>query len=365
MDFSAKRTVQPAEHLQLGAWAQGEEASGLRLNPPDTLSLLANMNEELSMLLSHFGRRQGADRNEREQRLGFTRQIDEILQVDAPERIGKLHDAATGDSRMSAQSLLVFARQLFSDPSDLALALGELLRHWRLPEASRKRLEKARELLLEQDGEQPVRAGINAAQKCRLFGKKLGLSSQDLREAYRAFVSGQYSEVAQYAYLLEAFGFEQRHHAIDFLQETLALDISATDPSCSLEEFGTLLDRLLTLRLLRSTDRTFFASVAPQQGAPWDVAQSEQLLQLLLDSVQSAERIRQQVNELLERLLRFSRREVIARFVQQLIKGFSEIPEQVYADPTVREQLLMQLVELSGEVSGFEPGSLEALHGGY
>jgi len=367
MDFRANHAAHATEHLEhhkLGTWAQGEEASGLRLDPSDTLSVLDDMKEELSMMLSHFGRRQG-ERTEREQRLPFGRYIESILESEAPQRIGRLHEAAAGDARMSAQSLLSFARQLFGDPSDLALALTELLRHWRLPEAARKRLEKARDLLLEQEGEQRVKAGINAAPKSRQYGKHLGMTPQGLREAYRAFVTGDYSEVAQYVYVLEAFGFEQRHRAIDFLQETLALDISAADPSCSHEEFGLLLDRLLALRLIRSADITFLDSVAPRDGVQWDMAQNQKLLQLMLQSVQNAEAIRQRVGDLMDELLRFTRRAVIARFIQQLIHGFREIPEELYADPLIREELLENLLELSDEVCGYEPGTMEGLHGGY
>ncbi|WP_338524079.1 type III secretion system gatekeeper subunit SctW [Pseudomonas batumici] len=367
MEVDAHRfqAINPASVDPLGNAGINEELDLLmKLATPDHLSLMHDMKEELSMLMSKFGGKRVTENREQDARRALSKVLQGILEPAAVERIGKLHEAAN-DPYQTTQGFLSLARGLFGDPSDLALALAELLRHWRLSDATRKRIEKARERLLAEEGEQRIHAGINAASKSRHFGKQLGLTPQSLREAYRAFVTGDYCEVAQYEYLLEAFGFDERYRAIDFLQEALALDISATDPSCSQEEFGLLLDRLFALRLIRSADLTFLRCMARYEGPAWEPAQNQQLLNFMLKVLQNPEAIRAGVAELFERLLRFSRRAVLARFIQQLIRGFTEIPEQVHTDSLSRDTVLNGLLALADEIRGDEDDVLEVLHAGF
>nr|WP_250855085.1 type III secretion system gatekeeper subunit SctW [Escherichia coli] len=85
---------------------------------------------------------------------------------------------------VSAEKLLSYIREFFSDDSDLVLVLRELLKRHAADPVVGKRLSSVLQEAQAQAEPRQLKAGINCALKARLFGKALMLRPGLLRATY-------------------------------------------------------------------------------------------------------------------------------------------------------------------------------------
>ncbi len=228
-----------------------ESANGLvRFN-----SVVRDMLDDMAALLPTFQRRQQA-RGQITEDLG-PRQDVPILLPGAIAKVELLRDLMQGARGATPERWLSMAFEIFPDPSDLAMALAELRRSDGLTPEDLEKIDLAYQALIDTEGKQKILAGVNASASALAFGDRLSLSPADLRQAYRILVMTQLREHVMYRYLIESFGFANRHDVVDYLEVAMACDLRAVNPSCSNEEFSQLWHILYQIRLLRAADLIF------------------------------------------------------------------------------------------------------------
>eukprot|EP01042_Synura_sphagnicola_P018251 gene18251-23075_t len=102
-----------------------------------------------------------------------------------------------------------------------------------------------------------LKGGVNCALKARLFSKPLEVKAALLRQTYRRFLESDGSAIDEYEAWIASYGYKLRHLVLDFVEESLGIDIRSENPSCDHLEFSYLLAHMRRLHLLRSADRDF------------------------------------------------------------------------------------------------------------
>jgi type III secretion system YopN/LcrE/InvE/MxiC family regulator len=180
--------------------------------------------------------------------------VERVLEEHAADKMVELKQAVFGMSPPRAADIRVILSRLFPDPSDRVLVLRALLDDESVLEELRHELD----LLLTEadgkDGRKTVRGGINVALKAKLRAHTLGATAKQLRSSYREFLDANLEAIGFYDLWIEEYGFERRFDVIDFIEQALAADMYALDPSCSRLEFGNLLKVVRRLTTLRSAD---------------------------------------------------------------------------------------------------------------
>lgn len=181
--------------------------------------------------------------------------IDHVLEEHAEERFIQLK-AVLSQGRDSLAAFRSMLGQLFPDPSDMAAVLQALLADDELAEELRSELETLLASFKEGSDARAIRAGVNVAIKAKLGARRTGVDAKGLRSAYRRFLERDLAITSLYELWIEQYGFEHRFNVIDFVENALAADMYALDPSCSRIEFGQLLQSSRSLATLRSSDNT-------------------------------------------------------------------------------------------------------------
>ncbi|XBS70281.1 type III secretion system gatekeeper subunit SctW [Acerihabitans sp. KWT182] len=220
--------------------------------PVGQLLKFLQSSDEMSALASQFANRRLFDKKGDSLSDSFERVLDE----DAIPKAKSLLKVASVKEE-SLVNLLLYARSLFPDDSDLIMVLRELLRQ-KLSGTLRERLQSLLDEVVAQANPRESKAGINCALKARLFGQKyLALKPPLLRKSYRRFLQNDQNAVEDYKDWISAYGYQYRGPVLDFINAALLTDIDSQDPSCSRLEFGYLIGKLSQLKRLRSGDELF------------------------------------------------------------------------------------------------------------
>ncbi|TCL06131.1 type III secretion system gatekeeper subunit SctW [Sodalis ligni] len=238
-------TVPTAAH-DLAENLESEEA------PVGQLLKFLQSSDEMSALASQFANRRLFDKKGESLSDGFER----VLEEDAIPKAKSLLKVASVKEE-SLVNLLLYARSMFPDDSDLIMVLRELLRH-KLSETLKKRLKALLDEVVAQANPRESKAGINCALKARLFSQKyLGLKPSLLRSSYRRYLQNEQHAIEDYKDWIACYGYQYRGVVLDFIKAALLTDIDSQDPSCSKLEFGDLIGKLSQVKLIRSGDELF------------------------------------------------------------------------------------------------------------
>lgn len=231
---------------------------------------LSDMADDMASVATQF-----RNRREFEKKGGAVEEsFERVLDEDASPKAQKLVEVVMVQS-LTLDSLLAQARSLFPDDSDLFLVLKELLKRKQLSQVQRKQLEGLLEAVIREADPKMLKGGINCALKARLFGKKLDLKASLLRHSYRRFLGSDRRPLEDYEEWIASYGHKARHIVLEFIEESLGIDIRAQDPSCDHLEFSYLLGHMRKLHLLRTADREFILSLLAKNLLPVSSVEDE------------------------------------------------------------------------------------------
>lgn len=222
------------------------------------LSQAFELNDDLSGLLSSLRRSRS-----KEPEGGDVREqawMDHVLEPKGPEKIAALRLQLQQLPSRDPAAIRALLSQLFPDPSDAVAVLKALMAEEELKEIRESLAELHDELLGKQDSNgRGIRAGLNIALKARLHASPLRATAAQLRHTYREFLAGG-EPLDAYEQWVEMYGFARRARVVAFIEQALAADMYALDPSCTRIEFGLLLQRVRQLTTLRSADHLLMSN---------------------------------------------------------------------------------------------------------
>ncbi|MFP7609859.1 type III secretion system gatekeeper subunit SctW [Serratia quinivorans] len=309
---------------------------GAELTPVALLQRFSDSVDEMSVLLAQF-----RHRRDFEKKVGSASEssFEQVLDDEAlPKAYAIIKIVATTEGSNLA-ALLKQLRSLFPDDSDLVLVLRELLQRRDLDRVVKERLKTLLQQVEQTANPRRLKAGINVALKARLLGKSLQLSPQLVRESYRDFLESEAHETELYQQWIATYGVEQRAPVVDFMESALLTDMDAQDPSCSRLEFGNLLQRMVQIKLLRSTDATFLTTVLSNKTlAAFHSAEKTWLL-FMFSVLLYPENIQDALDELLREHILLSQQRVRGSVLQTLYQASLHLPETLFSDPGKRPAL--------------------------
>jgi len=217
--------------------------------------------------------------------------LDAVLDEDAPQKAQKLIEV-TAALKTTSDEILVQARSLFPDDSDLFLVLKEILKRRQLSSVQRKKLENVLDRITYEADQKMLKGGVNCALKARLFSKPLEVTAALLRQTYRRFLESDGSAIDEYEAWIVSYGYKSRHLVLDFVEESLGIDIRSENPSCDHLEFSYLLAHMRRLHLLRSADRDFVFALLENNLVPSYADEEADWLLLLFALIQRQSSLR-------------------------------------------------------------------------
>ena len=234
--------------------AVGSRSQALRKT---VLQQAFDISDDLSALRSSLRRTRSAENEGTEAR--DVAWMDHVLEPKGPEKVAALRQQLQQMASRDQAAIRALLVALFPDPSDAVAVLRVLLAEAEL-DAMRETLASLHDELLDPHGMggRRVRAGLNVALKARLHAPLLKATPAQLRHSYREFL-GEGAPLDSYETWIGLYGFERRGRVVEFIERALAADMYALDPSCSMLEFGALLQRVRQLTTLRSADHLLFA----------------------------------------------------------------------------------------------------------
>jgi len=224
---------------------------------------LVEMADDMASVASQFRNRRELEKKTS----SATENFDHVLEQDAVPKSQKLLEI-TKVAQLSIDNLLAQARSLFADESDLFLVLRELLKRKQVSQTQRRHLEALLEKVTQEADPKMLKAGIHCALKARLFGAPLGLEAKFLRQTYRRYLESGRSPIADYEGWISSYGYQSRHFIVDFIEESLGIDIRSEDPSCDHLEFSYLLAHMKKVHILRTADREFVGALLNRRLVP-------------------------------------------------------------------------------------------------
>ncbi|HBA9710330.1 TPA: YopN family type III secretion system gatekeeper subunit [Escherichia coli] len=235
--------------------------------------------DDMAAILSSF-----RNRRELEKMKGANSEGQERILEGEDEEIAQLLSSlkqALKDKLPLNRSFIDELKRHFRDPSDQVLVLRELLSEKNL---SVDQIDALTSFVNEitSGNEKFINAGINSAIQAKLFGSKMKLEPQMLRACYRGFVLEDKSTANQYLEWLGNFGFDNRHIIVNFVEQSLIVDMDSSQPSCNSNEFGVVLSKLLSIKMLRTSDIIFMKRLDSSSLLKNEGVNAEHLLIALL-----------------------------------------------------------------------------------
>lgn len=321
---------QPQQAGQSGAILDDGGRDLEELTPASLLQRFSDSVDEMSVLLAQF-----RNRRDFEKKVGSASDssFEQVLDDDVLPKVYALLKIASGQEGASIEQLLKYVRSLFPDDSDLVLILRELLRRRDLDEVVKGRLKTMLKQVEQQANPRRLKAGINVALKARLFGKALDLSPAMARESYRDFLESEAHEVELYQDWIATYGAEQRVLVVDFMETSLLTDMDAQDPSCSQIEFGGLLQRLVQLKLIRSSDSVFLTSIFKNAYISAFNSSEKEWLLFMICVLQQPNEIKNLLEDLLKERIRLSKHRERGSILQTIYQACIRLPQELFLDP--------------------------------
>lgn len=187
--------------------------------------------------------------------------------LDGGDLSGRLQNllAVSAVAGGTAHHLLVQARMIFDDDSDLYVVLQALLTRKNLLQVQRTSLGAMMAGIDCEADAKPLKGGINCALQSKLFGEVLSQKASLLRATYRRFLENDSQPLEIYESWIASHGYGTRDAILDFVEEALGADMRSDYPSCNYGEFSVLLRQLQKIRLLRMADRQFMVTLLNQK----------------------------------------------------------------------------------------------------
>lgn len=312
---------------------------------PGLLSTALSMQDDLSALVSTLQRRRDS------QGPGVEREsvawVDHILDDRVHEKLPQLIRLLPG--MQSAADVLALLRRLFADPSDALAVLRALLADDELKQVHELLNDALERMLAESQGDGTVaqfKGGLNVAVKARLAAQGGGASARQLRHSYREFLASGGDCLGQYAAWIELYGFGRRAQVMDFMEQAVAADMYALDPSGGHLEFGRLLRRVRTLAVVRSADQALLRHCARHRLLPRLQASAEMVVGSFLDILRGLQDWSAMFSG------PFAAARVVlndaerGQWIQSLRRALHVLPDDLWPDEDVREQLQAELETL-------------------
>lgn len=235
-----------------GFWQSAGVENSDDATPAALQQKLVDMADDMANVATQFRNRREFEKKTNTS----TENFDGVLDENAAKKAQKLI-AISAVLETTLDQLLVQARSLFPDDSDLFLVLKELLKRRQLSSVQRNQLENMLQQVIREANPKILKGGVNCALKARLFSQPLKVSAALLRQTYRRFLESDGSAIDDYEDWVVSYGYQSRHLVLDFVEESLGIDIRSEDPSCDHLEFSYLLAHMRKLHLLRGADREF------------------------------------------------------------------------------------------------------------
>jgi type III secretion system TyeA family effector delivery regulator len=232
---------------------------------------------------------------------------------------------------------------------DLMLALRELKRRKRVDGEPVDVVERAMDELLNTGDAKHIKAGINAALKAKVFGKRMQLDPAKLRQLYRQFLDFQGDHVLVYEDWIDQFGAGKRKRIMDYVGAALTYDMQSLDPSCGCAvEFGPLLGTLNNVRILSSADDVFVGRMLDDELAAGCDLSEERVLKVMLGGLQRPLSIAEIVTEQLGARLQFLPARKRSELMQLVLRGFASVPIALYSEAEERHALIATIQAMIG-----------------
>ncbi|MGE6334755.1 type III secretion system gatekeeper subunit SctW [Stenotrophomonas sp. NPDC077659] len=226
-----------------------DRARGPALRKSGLMQLL-DMQDDLSGLVSSMRRTRSADAGTDDIR--GQAWLDHVLDEQAPQKLDQIRQQLRASGTPDLPALRAMLETVFPDSSDLLAIVRTLLAEAELEEL-RRTLAELHAQLTGDEAARTTRGGLNVALKARLQAPRLRATARQLRRSYQEFLAGG-EPIDTYELWIDLYGFERRSQVVDFIEQALAADMYALDPSCSRLEFGRLLQAVRQLTTLRSAD---------------------------------------------------------------------------------------------------------------
>ncbi|WP_176091299.1 HrpJ domain-containing protein [Burkholderia ambifaria] len=360
----------PGAHGAYGAYSVPGAAHALGRFTVETLdaqveelmdlgATLADMADDVAGMAAHFAAGRAARRSARlateaPADTSFGEQTEE--EQDRTRQVGRIR-TLLAQGGQSWETVYRLARALFPDPTDLALLLATLRDEVGLDHTLRAQIDATLATLLEEAGASgELRPALNTAGVVALYARRHRLSRQALRRAYGLFLSAQTDERSIYEHLIDTFGFERRGVALDFLEQAVAVDLSAQTPSRTHDEFTPLRALLARLRLLRSADALLVSDtqhhvvLRATARAALDESRvadplAHALVTLFLAALTDTNAASARFAGQLRAWEAFAEPERLANWAGDVLRSMARVPVEVFVDAAWREVLLAGLTD--------------------
>jgi type III secretion protein W len=189
-----------------------------------------------------------------------------------------------------------------------------------------------------------VKAGMNVGIKAQLFAKKMAVTPWALRETYRQFLSSNEGEIIQYEQWVEQYGNGRRHLVAEFIETALLHDIQSHDPSCSRDEFGSLLNHVVTFKKLRFSDKAFMQVFL--KGSKHESNREIEALACWFDCLQRPFKIQKEIekNRLSQLMERLNLTQPV--LIQKMIAAVKVLDADLFFDVAVKDILIQALLNM-------------------
>ncbi len=271
----------------------------------------------------------------------LTKYSDKILDE---KKIKKLNEILRSPriSELNVNELLFEFQRRYTDISDLILLLRGLIKDNRLDDELKEKLKDVLEIVERDADPKELKAGINCALKAKIFGKHLLLRPSLLRASYRQFITSSESSVEFYENLISTFGYKKRKFILEFLEDSLLIDIASQDPSSSTLEFGYLIGKLKMMRQIKSAENVFIEKLMNNKLFREYGIEEPNLLSLILSVIRFPEYTNGFINEIVG-----EKKELISGgFCSSVYSAIKELPGNIFEDEKNKDLILNQIIKM-------------------
>lgn len=301
----------------------------------DNISEYASM----AMLAAQFNRRKEL-RSASDDNAVF---IERILDDNADEKVSHIEKIINREE-MTPPKLRSFLAQFFPDPSDMLMAIFELLRRKKLTNKIVSNLNKLKNALTEEDTERRTEAGANVALSARLFSHSLDKTSIQLRDIYRDFICYDGPIIYIYEQWVSEITSQQREVMLRYLTRSLACDLqSIPTGNINVVEFGDLFRRIGGLREIQSVEILFLQKIISTELI--NINNDQELSNLFVSGIRNIDNYKVILARFFSEKLSLVTYETKAIFLQLLLSGFSSVSVEVFLSLEKRDKLIYLMKE--------------------
>lgn len=322
-----------------------EQTGSSHARRPGMLATAMNMQDDLGALVATLQRRRdnaAASRGD-----VAAAWIDHVLDEQAADKLAGFRQALPG--LRGGAAVLLMLKGLFPDASDALAVLRALLAEEELKALHAVLADALEQLLAEHQAPgqgSALRGGANVAVKARLASRSGMLGARTLRQAYRDFLLAN-DALGQYAAWMALYDAQQRYRVLEFIEQAVAVDMFALDPSGAQREFGVLLQRVRQLATLRSVDQVLLGECTRLKLAARGLVDgNDTLVRGLLQVVRGLQDWAGLFQDALPAMRTVLTAGERAQLVHALQRAVHALPEAAWTDAAAREDVLQALAPL-------------------